>query len=111
MKRMWSLILALLALGTFFYSGYSILNFLMAETPEQALLKGRKMPPEWSAGVWSHGRYIEWYTISDRPVLFALSCFGILVPILIGSILGKKSLRDWKHLIPADVYKQIDSKK
>ena len=53
------------------------MNFLMAETPEQAALRGRSMPPHWSAGVWGHGRYLQWDTISDQPWRFGAACFGL----------------------------------
>lgn len=38
-------------------SGTVMMNFLMAETPEQAAARGRSMPADWEAGVWDHGRY------------------------------------------------------
>lgn len=58
-------------------SFYVAINFLMAETPEQAALRARSMPANWSAGVWNHGRYIQWDTISDQPWRFGASCFGL----------------------------------
>ena len=61
---------------------FSVVSFLAAETPEQALDKGQKpLPAGWSAGVMNHGEYYHWWTISQRPVFFAFS-LGALIGAL-----------------------------
>jgi hypothetical protein len=52
----------------------------MAETPEEAVKKGwAQMPQTWEAGVYSHGFYIQWLSLSKHPFLFALSVAGIAI--------------------------------
>jgi len=74
-------------------SGYSTLNFVLAETPEQAAARGRSMPAEWEAGVWNHGRYLRWYRISSHPWLFGAGCLGLLAAagVLVMGALGSKT--------------------
>ena len=56
-----------------------VISFLVAETPRQAALQGRHMPPGWAAGVWSGGDYrYAWWTVSDAPLLFALCCAALV---------------------------------
>ena len=74
---LWRLIVVAALLVQAVPSFYVAMNFLMAETPEQAALRGRSMPANWSAGVWSHGRYIQWDPISAQPWRFGASCFGL----------------------------------
>jgi hypothetical protein len=63
--------------------GCSILSticFVSAETPEEALKKGwAQMPKTWEAGVFSHGYYIQWLSLTKHPLLFALSVVGIAI--------------------------------
>lgn len=75
--HLWRLIVVAALLVQAVPSFYVAMNFLMAETPEQAALHGRSMPANWRASVWSHGRYIQWDTISAQPWRFGASCFGL----------------------------------
>lgn len=72
--RAWVIVTATLAMLIGFPSFFSVISFLNAVTPEEA---GKHVPAHWSAGVRNHGVYYEWYTISDRPVLFVVSCIGL----------------------------------
>lgn len=60
-------------------SGFSTINFIIAETPEAAAAKGRSMPAHWEAGVWNHGRYMQWYRMDSHPWLFGAGCLGLIV--------------------------------
>jgi len=69
----------LVALPAFF----STVSFTDALTPDQAIAKYEMpLPPGWTAGVMNHGRYYRWWTIQDRPVLFAASIFFFASPML-----------------------------
>lgn len=72
----WRLIGVMAAMAIWFGSAYVTMNFVTAETPEQAELRGERMPAGWSAGVWNHGRYLRWYRIQDNPWLFAAGLLG-----------------------------------
>ena len=57
----------------------STLAFLATETPAEAARRGlARIPSECEAGFFNHGAYTCWYTISDHPLLFALSLAGLL---------------------------------
>ena len=64
-------------------TGCSILSticFLFAETPEEAVKKGLAyMPLTWEAGVFNHGSYVQWLSLSKHPFLFALSIACIAI--------------------------------
>jgi hypothetical protein len=59
----------------------STICFLVAETPEEAMNNKRRtpMPQTWEAGVYTHGFYIHWLTLSKHPFLFALSVAGLVI--------------------------------
>jgi hypothetical protein len=78
-------------------SFYVAMNFLMAETPEQAAARGRSMPPGWSAGVWNHGRYMRWDAISEQPWRFGAACFGLgaaATTLFLGALFSGPASRD-----------------
>jgi hypothetical protein len=61
----------------------SAVNFIDAETPQQAIARnGKPLPPGWTAGVMNHGEYYRWWTIQERPVLFGLSALSLVAAIL-----------------------------
>ena len=61
----------------------STVSFLAAVTPDQAALKSEiPIPPGWTAGVMNHGRYYQWWTISERPILFGVSLAVVVVSLL-----------------------------
>lgn len=67
----------------------SIINFSEAVTPEQAVSKyGQSLPFGWSVGVMNHGDYFQWWTISERPIMFGFSMFFLVAGLLflVGSI-------------------------
>jgi len=58
--------------------GYCILNFLVAETPAEAMRLGDPpIPSTWEAGVMNHGQYIRWFSIEAHPLIF-WSLVGLL---------------------------------
>ena len=61
----------------------SVVSFLEAKTPSQFAEDGYRIPPDWSAGVANHGRYREWWTIADHPVLFVASVVGLVGGLLV----------------------------
>jgi hypothetical protein len=77
----WQVAIVALILLLAIPSGYSTMNFLLAETPEQATARGRSMPAEWEAGVWNHGKYLKWYRISEHPWMFGGGCVGLLAAV------------------------------
>ncbi|MGV3722527.1 MAG: hypothetical protein ACO1SX_16595 [Actinomycetota bacterium] len=74
----WKLGITALLLALAIPSGYSTMNFILAESPEAAAAKGRSMPAHWEAGVWNHGRYMRWYRIESHPWLFGAGCLGLI---------------------------------
>lgn len=69
-----------------FIGFFCVLNFIVAETPNQGLAQyGVEMPPDWEAGVMNHGRYIRWYLISRHPFAFAGA-----IAWLVGALAGIK---------------------
>jgi hypothetical protein len=67
------------------------LGFLFAETPEEAAKKGwAYMPQTWEAGVFNHGSYIQWFSLSKHPFLFALSIACIAISGFIINYLDKR---------------------
>src|SRR5687768_12678081 len=69
----------MLVLGLFFMSIMAVLSFLAAETPSGAIASGHPpMPSHWEAGVFNHGSYYPWYTISGHPFLFVLSVGSLI---------------------------------
>lgn len=70
-------LLFLMAVALFFVAVLSIISFLFAITPEEALKSGlTPIPAGWEAGVFSHGTYYRWLTIAKHPILFGLSVIG-----------------------------------
>jgi hypothetical protein len=70
----------------------STLAFLSTETPAEAAHRlFAKMPSECEAGFLNHGAYTCWYTISDHPLLFALS----LTAMLVGGAIMVWAQRHW----------------
>ncbi|MEQ8789693.1 MAG: hypothetical protein RIC55_25585 [Pirellulaceae bacterium] len=62
---------------------FSTVSFSVALTPEQAIAKFDKpLPSGWTAGVMNHGKYYQWWTIRERPVLFALSAICLAGGVL-----------------------------
>ena len=59
-------------------SFFSVVFFCNAVTPENS---NGSIPATWSAGVNNHGTYFEWYTISDRPILFAVSVCALVMSV------------------------------
>lgn len=55
-------------------------NFFAAVTPEEALRRGYQPFPNggWEAGVMSHGKYYEWYSIHDHPLFFLTCLLGFM---------------------------------
>jgi hypothetical protein len=51
----------------------SVVSFLVAVPGGQA-----GVSPEWSAGVFNQGRYYQWWTIRDNPILFGTSCVVLI---------------------------------
>src|SRR5438552_15713692 len=69
----------LVALPAFF----STVSFTGALTPDQAVAKYEMaLPSGWTAGVMNHGRYYRWWTIQEKPVLFAASVFCLAISML-----------------------------
>jgi hypothetical protein len=68
----------LIALPAFF----STVSFMNAVTPAQALADGSPLPSGWSAGVMNHGSYYHWWTIQERPLLFAVSVSCVVASVL-----------------------------
>jgi hypothetical protein len=76
----------LIALPAFF----STMSFTSALTPEQAIAEYNKpLPLGWTAGVMNHGDYYRWWTIQQRPILFATSISFLVLGIVFiwGSLL------------------------
>jgi hypothetical protein len=76
----------LIALPAFF----STMSFTSALTPEQVVAEFNKpLPSGWTAGVMNHGDYYRWWTIQERPILFGISVFFLVVGIIFiwGSLL------------------------
>ncbi|HMU88440.1 MAG TPA: hypothetical protein PKC11_12575 [Agitococcus sp.] len=64
----------LLALILFLIGAPCVSSFKNAMTPVEAIHKGYPtMPPNWEAGVFSHGDYYQWYTIQKHPIGYAFS--------------------------------------
>gem|GEM_PF-5494288 len=65
-----------------------MVSFLDAVTPEQANANNLPLPTGWTAGVMNHGSYYHWWTIQERPILFALSVFLLVsaMTFIYGSI-------------------------
>jgi hypothetical protein len=69
----------LIALPAFF----STMSFTSALTPEQAVTEFNKpLPTGWTAGVMNHGDYYRWWTIQERPILFGISVFFLVMGML-----------------------------
>jgi hypothetical protein len=66
-----------MVVGWVFPSFFSTMSFFAAETPEEARAQGMNLPSDWDAGVRNHGKYYRWWSISDRPFLFACSIGGL----------------------------------
>jgi len=53
---------------------FSTVSFSVALAPDQAMANfGKPLPLGWTAGVWNHGTYYQWWTIHERLFLFAVS--------------------------------------
>jgi hypothetical protein len=68
---------------TAFPAFYSTVSFLVTDTSETAMRKGYPLPKGWTAGVMNHGQYYKWWTISERPLLFALSITLLISALII----------------------------
>ena len=75
------LVVLLIFLG-YMLAGFSAISFMAAVTPEEARAKNLPLPSGWTAGVWNHGAYYQWWTIQERPLLFGISVFYLLTCIL-----------------------------
>ncbi len=64
---------------------YCVVNFVVAQTPEQALAAAQlPIPTGCEAGVMNHGKYICWYTMHHHPFAFgSLVAFSALDLFLI----------------------------
>jgi hypothetical protein len=62
-------------------------GFLTAKPISAINLEGKSLPTNWEAAVASHGKYIEWYLISNHAVAFyvglliLLSSAALLYPV------------------------------
>ena len=97
----WALVMCFL----FIPAGFSVISFVVAETPEQVNTEAGRivMDPDWSAGVMNHGEYYEWWTISDRPVLFLASVLILILAMatFVGALvsdLDAKTIKPAEHL-------------
>src|SRR5262245_22902219 len=91
-------VLSVLQIAAFFIAlpaFFSAVSFMNAISSEQAQAEGLPLPSGWSAGVMNHGSYYRWWTISERPFLFAVSvsCVAMSVLFLWSSILWLWRLR------------------
>ena len=69
----------MLTVGLVFMSIMAVMSLLVAQTPSEAIAAGDPpMPSHWEAGVFNHGSYYQWYTISGHPFLFALSVGSLI---------------------------------
>jgi hypothetical protein len=61
----------------------SAVSFVDAVTPQEAIAKySQPLPSGWTAGVINHGHYYQWWTIQERPLLFAFSAFCLVAGVL-----------------------------
>jgi len=72
----------LLTLAGWMAAGIVTINFMVAVTPEEARAKNLPLPSGWTAGVWNHGSYYQWWTIQERPLLFGISVFYLFACVL-----------------------------
>jgi hypothetical protein len=85
------LLLAVAVLSTF-VGFFWVMNFLVADTPAEALAKWSiSLPPNWEAGVMNHGKYFEWYTISAHPFAFVGAVFWLAASASVVVYLHKRS--------------------
>jgi hypothetical protein len=69
----------LVALPAFF----ATVSFLNALTPTEAVEKyAQPLPVGWAAGVMNHGQYYHWWTIQQRPFMFAASLLLLTAAVL-----------------------------
>jgi hypothetical protein len=61
-------------------AGWSLTISSWALTPAQALQAGEPpLPAGWEAGYWSHGEWVQWYSLEQHPLIFiALICSLLL---------------------------------
>jgi hypothetical protein len=96
-RSLWRTLVVALLLLQAVPSFYVAMNFLMAETAEQAAARGRAMPPGWSSGVWNHGRYLRWDSIGEQPWKFGAACFGLgaaVTTLFLGALFSGAGSRD-----------------
>ena len=63
-----------------FFLFFCLVNFFAAVTPEEALRRGyQPIPSGWEAGVMNHGKYYEWYSIQNHPLLFLTCLLGFII--------------------------------
>lgn len=63
-----------------FFLFFWTVSFFMAVTPEEALKRGyQPIPSGWEAGVMSHGKYYEWYSIQNHPIFFFTCFLGFII--------------------------------
>ena len=82
------LVLIPIAVITFVAGTCSILSFVFAITPEEAIERGDSIPADWEAGVFNHGEYYRWYTIEKHPVLFIFSAMMVIGSSIFVGIVG-----------------------
>ena len=68
----------IIALPAFF----TTVSFTAALTPDEAIERGKPLPPGWTAGVMNHGEYYRWWTIREKPLLFGISLFALVAGVL-----------------------------
>jgi hypothetical protein len=63
-------------------SFFAVVSFVAAEPASVIRANDYDIPPDWTAGVMNHGSYYRWYTIKERPALFALSVVVLAVSVV-----------------------------
>lgn len=89
-----------IAIILFLIATLFLLGFFAVVTPEEALNRGYPpMPRNWEAGVFSHGSYYKWFTITEQPILFGFSIllFFAAWGVTIVTVLSKRKAFLIKH--------------
>jgi len=80
-------VLISIAIVVFVIGAFSVLSFIFAITPQEAIERGMKpMPATWEAGVFNHGEYYRWYAIERHPILFMISALMVIGPSIFMAI-------------------------
>ena len=81
-------------------SFFSVVSFSEAQTPSQVAEEGHVIPRDWSAGVINHGRYYEWWTIADNPLLFVASVVGLVGGLIVFATLLNREMSRQAATLP-----------